>query len=360
MLQRYFNAPVCQGYSGHIKYMEKIYFFLNSYIGMYLTQSVFHSAVAAVLADCCIIAWGITAPARRQALRIGVILLPIAAFPLYQMINPERGNIYFRLDTLMDSSGWLLMKLWGRVPVIAFFIAVLLFTILVFLLQELIPIIRHTAEAAGGNERRDEEGSQEDEELSDSYDISILKALEGIPGENPEVIVIDDEDLVIFSSTGRVPAVYVSTGLIDGLDGDQLRGAVAHEIAHIRRTRRPVLTFLFVFRVLMFFNPVALFEFRRAVQDEEEICDQEAVRATGNPLALSSALEKFLESHDPGHEHGQARDIGDYSHDMLLKKRVARLTAQGHGGVSFSDVDAGRFSLPVFVICTLTMNYFIV
>jgi len=338
--------------------MEKIYFFLNSYLGMYLTQSVFHSAVAAVLADCTIIAWGITSPARRQALRIWVILIPIAAFPVYQILDPERGDIYFRQDALMDTSGWLLMKLWGHLPVIVFFFIVLALTVFIFLFQELLPIIRHTAEATGGKEEGGGDDKGQDEgELPDRYDTSIIKALEGIPGGNPQVVVIDDEDLVVFSSTGRVPAVYVSTGLIDELDGEQLRGAIAHEIAHIRRTRRPVLTFLFVFRVLMFFNPVALFEFRRAVQDEEEICDDEAVRSTGDPIALSSALEKFLESHETGEEQGNVRGIEDYSHDMLLRKRISRLTAEG---TLNADKEAGRFSLPVFILFTLAMNFFIV
>jgi len=344
--------------------MDKIYYFLNSYIGMYMTQSVFHSAVAAVLADFSIAAWGITSPVRRQSLRIGVILLPIVAFPVYQLLNPERGTFYFRFDALMDSGGWLLMSLWGKVPVVFFFFLVLALTIIIFLLQELIPIIGHTAETVRrrGGDGDGQEGVEEDIELPEMYDRAVLEALEGMPGEKPEVVVIDDEDLVVFSSTGRVPAVYVSTGLIDTLEMEQLRGAMAHEIAHIRRTRRPVLTFLFVFRVLMFFNPVALFEFRRAVQDEEEICDDEAVRATGNPAALSSALERFLEEDGLGgpdvHKEGEqgAGGVVDYSHDMLIRKRLARLSAKEQDGQEAT----GRMALPVFVLCALTMNYFIV
>ena len=344
--------------------MEKIYYFLNSYMGMYMTQSVLHSAVAAVLADFSIAAWGITSPVRRQSMRIGVILLPIIAFPVYQLLNPERGAFHFRLDALMDSGGWLLMSLWGKVPVILFFFLVLSLTVIVFLFQELIPIIGHTAETVrrrGGN-GDDEQGAEEEVALPELYDRTVLVALEGMPGEKPEVIIIDDDDLVVFSSTGRVPAVYVSTGLIDTLEMDQLRGAIAHEIAHIRRTRRPVLTFLFVFRVLMFFNPVALFEFRRAVQDEEEICDDEAVRATGNPAALSSALERFLEEDGLGGPDGNkegeqgAGGIVDYSHDMLIKKRLARLSSKGQEGKD----GAGSMSFPVFVFCTLALNYYIV
>jgi Zn-dependent protease with chaperone function len=337
--------------------MEKVYFFLNSYAGMFITQSVLHSAVAAVLADCCIAAWGITAPNHRQSLRIGVILIPILAFPVYQLLDPERGTIYFRLDALMDSGGWLLMKLWGYVPVIAFLVLVLGLTVIVFLFQELLPVVGHTA---GSFMRRGGEGDaadEEDVELPETYDRSVLMALESMPGEKPDVVVIEDEDLVVFSSTGRIPAVYVSTGLVDTLDSEQLRGAIAHEIAHIRRTRRPVLTFLFVFRMLMFFNPVALFEFRRAVQDEEEICDDEAVRATGNPAALSSALERFLE--DDGHEHtpeGSVGRIEEYSHDMQIRNRIKRLMDWDAGAAE----NEGRMFLPVFVLSTLVLNYFIV
>jgi len=337
--------------------METIYYFLNSYAGMFITQSVLHSAVAAVMADCSIAAWGITDPVRRQSMRIGVILIPIVAFPIYQIINPERGGLHFRLDVLLDSGGWLLMKLWGHVPVIAFIGLVLGLTVILFLFQELLPVVGHTAGSLMRKGGKGDDGDDESAEIPERYDQAVLMALGEMPGEKPEVVIIDDEDLVVFSSTGRVPAVYVSTGLLDSLDREQLKGAIAHEIAHIRRTRRPVLTFLFVFRVMMFFNPVALFEFRRAVQEEEEICDEEAVRTTGNPAALTSALERFLEG--DGHaqtDEGAVARIEDYSQDMLIRTRIKRLAALDAGGPDSS----GRMSLLLFVAGTVIVNYFVV
>ena len=342
--------------------MEKVYYLLNSYVGMYITQAVLHSAIAAILADCAIVAWNISNPVRRQHLRMGVILLPIASFPLFQLINHERGSVYFRLDALMDSGGWLLMQLWGRVPVIIFFVLILVLTTLIFLFQELLPVLWHTAESVRSRQEDEQEAEEEDEDdyvLPQRYDDTIMEALSTLPGEKPEVIVIDDEDMVVFSSTGRVPAVYVSTGLMDAFDIEELRGTLSHEIAHIRRTRRPILTFLFVFRVMMFFNPVVLFEFRRAVQDEEEICDDEAVKATGNPVALAVALEKFTQApppYDPDDEERLVDSIEDYSHDMLIKKRVARLC----GNRDSIDNVRGPLQTAAFASGVLILNYFIV
>lgn len=330
-------------------------------MGMYVTQAVLHSAVAAILANCAIIAWGVADPRHRQSMRVGVILIPIVAYPLYQLFDPARGSMWSRPGAVMDSGGWLLMKLWDRVPVILPVAGVLGLAVLVFLLQEFLPVLFHTAQSLLS--KGEEEDAMDDDEVPERYDRAVIDALDGLPEPTPDVVVIDDEDLVVFSSTGRVPAVYVSTGLIDAFRTDELRGAIAHEIAHIRRTRKPLLTFLFVFRVLMFFNPVALFEFRRAVQDEEEICDIDAVSATGNPLALSSALSKFLD-HDTLDEGldgeaagGAVSSVEGYSHDVHIRKRVRILS----GGDMQREKGFGA-ALPVivFIAATVALNYFIV
>lgn len=342
--------------------MERVYYFINSYPGMYLTQAVFHSVVAAILADCSIIAWRITDPVRRQFLRISVIMIPILSFPLFQLINPDRGAVLFRLDTLMDTSGWLLLELWGKVPVIWFFCFVLLLAAFIFIFQEFLPILLHTIRSV---REKDETAVDEDdgsEPLQERYSDAVMRVLDSLPDPRPDIEIIDDDDLVVFSSTGRVPLVYVSTGLIDAFDHEQLRGAVAHEIAHIRRTRKPVLTMLFIFRAMMFFNPVALFEFRRAVQDEEEICDDEAVIATGNPLALSGALGRMTLEPDE-HKADEGGDavvsIAHHSHDIMLGKRIARLSRADGSGMAARG-KGSRLYYPVFVLTTAVMNYYIV
>ena len=73
--------------------------FITSYWGMYIAQSVIHSIIASVIAECAILAWTIGAPQVKQSFRLMVIVLSIASFPTYQFLVPHRGDVYFRLCT---------------------------------------------------------------------------------------------------------------------------------------------------------------------------------------------------------------------------------------------------------------------
>jgi hypothetical protein len=329
----------------------------NSYMGMYVTQSFFHSLIAVAVVDGSIRAWKIDNPLIRQRLRLIVILFPILSFPAFQLINPDRGSIPFRLEALFDSSRWLNLELpWG-IPLGVFFGLALLVTALVFLMQEMIPVIRHALESSRSSldSREPEEGSL------------VHKALEGLDMEKPEVYIVDDDDLLIFSSTGRNPAIFLSSGILESFSVEELRVALAHEIAHIRRSRRPLLVIMFLLRGLMFFNPVVLVDFRRIVQEEEKICDDIAVAETGNPSPMVAVLKKFrytsledLEGVDEtGHGDRPASRakaaLEQYGHELLLESRMDRLeSGSGHR----SEGTWGRFLVTALTITLI--SYFIV
>ena len=288
---------------------------------MYLVQSFLHSLIAAFIVDTALIAWRIESPVMRQRFRLMVIIAPLVSFPFYQFITPDRGSALFRLDALFDIVRWLNLDIWGVLPVGALFLLFLLFTAVIFALQEMLPIVRHSMSPAGSelSESPPEPGSP------------VARALESIPGPKPEVFVIDDEDMVIFSSTGREPAVFLSHGLVASLSGEELAAALAHEIGHIGRSRRPLMVIVFLLRILMFYNPIILMEFRRIVQEEEKICDDVAAELTGKRAALASALRKFYftdsgEQQHPMTDTPRLRDrIEEYSHTMLIESRITRL-----------------------------------
>ncbi len=323
--------------------------FFNSWPGMYLAQSFLHSLVAALIVDTSLIAWKIENPVLRQRFRLLVVILPIIMFPLYQLISPDRGSPLFRLDAVFDITRWLNLEIWGVVPVGVLFLLALVFTAAVFLFQELLPIVRHSASPAGSGfaVSRPDRGTP------------AARALETLPGDPPDVLVIDDEECIIFSSTGKAPAIYLSRGLQENLAIDELRAALAHEIAHIRRSRRPLMVLVFLLRVLMFFNPVILMEFRRIVQEEENICDDVAVGLTGDPQAMAGALKKFSVCEtgalpSPPDAKGLQDRIEEYSHAMMIESRITRLESppaqDANGAVVFTIVLA----------TILTINYFLV
>lgn len=322
----------------------------NSWPGMYLVQSFLHSLIAAFIVDTALIAWKIESPVMRQRFRLMVIITPLVSFPFYQIITPDRGSALFRLEALFDFVRWLNLEIWGVIPVGALFLLFLVFTAVIFVIQEMFPIIRHSISSDGPelSESPPEPGSP------------VARALESIPGQKPDVFILDDDEPVIFSSTGREPAVFLSRGLIGSLSGEELAAALAHEIGHIGRSRRPLMVLVFLLRILMFYNPIILMEFRRIVQEEEKICDDVAATLTGNRSALAGALRKFYYS-DAGDQHHTMPDtprlrdrIEEYSHTMLIESRITRLEEPPAPAMK------GSVAFIIVLVTILSINYYLV
>lgn len=321
----------------------------NTYPGMYITQSFCHSVIAFLIVERTIHIWEITNPLVRQRFRIIIILTAVFSMPLYQIITPDRGSIMFRQSSLFDSKRWLYLEI-GPLPIGLVFIIILLVTSLIFFFQELIPIIKHTIE------------SKEPPGIEEDYNIPPLKtALEEIKDKLTEIRIIKDEDYILYSTTGRSPTIYISTGIIGSLTVDQLRSVIAHEMAHIKRNKIPLLTIIYLLRVLMFFNPLILIEFRRITQEEERICDDMAVSITKNPKALSEALEK-LYLHDKSKVIISKKKLSnlketleEYSHNFHIEVRIKRIEK------GINRVATGHWGIFVFILLVIMIiNYFVV
>lgn len=329
--------------------------FFNSYMmGMYVAQAFSHSLIAALIVDRAIQAWKITNPVVRQRFSLIVMVFPIFSFPLYQTINPQRGSISFRLEALFDINRWLNIELWDKVPLNLFFVFMLVAAALIFLFQEIIPIVRHILKSK-------ESGTEEDWEEEPHEDPVIDEVLADFPGEKPRISLIDDDEFIIFSTTGENPVIFLSTGLVKTLNADETRAAIAHELAHITRSKRPLLVAIYIIRVLMFFNPVVLVEFRRMVQEEEKICDDIAVLMTGKQDALAETLKKFShKGEEPSIKTMKnistvSASLEDYSHSVHMESRIQRL----EGGPIHDTGGAWlRFFLTLSAISVI--NYFIV
>lgn len=318
---------------------------------MYISQSFFHSLIAAVIINGSMHAWKIADPFIRQRFRCLMIVLSIFLFPVYTMINPERGSIYFRLEALIDFNRWLNLELWGKMPLRVPFIIFLAVTAAIFIFQEVVPLLRHMRESKKNR-------TKGKKAVEDPY---VRRALEGLPVEKPDTFILDDDEIVLFSTTGKEPAVFLSTGLARLLDTGQLQAALAHEIAHVNRSRRPVLIVLFLLRIVMFFNPVILLEFRKLVQDEETICDCIAVSMLQKPHALAETLRKLYDSpeetgsRNPGGFSNIRENLENYGHALLIENRIKRLE-KGH-----SCNDKGGWGLTALTgIVIILINYFVV
>lgn len=325
--------------------------FFNSVIGMYLAQSFCHAVIAAMITDRALKAWRIYDPLVRQRFRLIVILFPIVSFPLYQLINPARGSALFRLDSLFDINRWLFLEIWGLMPVSLAFLLLFAITSLVFIFQEMLPVLRHTLDT----------GRPEQESARLETGRFIEEACRRLSIQKPEVVLLDDDSPILFSTTGSNPVVFVSTGLSQALTAEQMQAALAHELAHIARNRRPLLIAVFLLRIIMFFNPVVLVKFRRAVRDEEKICDDIAVSLTRDPAALAATLKMFYQKADeaPGPDPQKVFALNvsleEYSHNLHLADRIRRLESG-----STDRVEQWGVPFTITLLAVAVLNYFIV
>lgn len=324
--------------------------FFSAYPGIHVVQAFLHSLTAVVIADRAIAAWEIKSPVVTQKFHLVSVLAPVLSYPFYQWLNPDRGSLDFRLGALLDSGRWLNLELWGTSPGVILFVLLLAGTTAIFVVQELVPILRHKP----GPE------DPEAERAPPAAESPVTAALGSLPVNPPPALVVHDNDPAIHSVTGGSPVIYLTTGLVRSLEPDELRAALAHEVAHIARSRRPLLIVAYAARVLLFFSPGTLVGFRRAADDEEKICDDWAARVTEQPRALAAALEKL--------RHGEAYAIDDddrgdglsaierISHDLMVRERIRRLE---HGeSAPAAAADWVKFAITLAAI--LVLNYYIV
>jgi hypothetical protein len=112
-------------------------------------------------------------------------------------------------------------------------------------------------------------------------------------GRGPdESVVVDGDEIVLAAAGLRAPRVVVSAGALCALDDPELRAGLEHERGHIARRHR------FVFLLGGLLHSLArLIPGSRAALGQlhfhlERDADEYAVRRTGDPLALASAICK--------------------------------------------------------------------
>ena len=153
--------------------------------------------------------------------------------------------------------------------------------------------------------------------------VDILARNAGLP--MPKVYVIDNDQPNAFA-TGRDPensAVAITTGLMKRLNGDEIAGVMAHELAHIKNRDTLIMTvtatlagalsmlanFAMFFGggenrphpivgiIVMIFAPLAASIVQMAISRAREYeADRVGAEICGQPQALASALEKIAGS----------------------------------------------------------------
>ncbi len=116
-------------------------------------------------------------------------------------------------------------------------------------------------------------------------------------------LLVSDPRAVLAAAGVRSPRVVVSDGALAVLDDAELAAGLEHEWGHVRRLQRIVILTSSLLSSISTFLPGGASAFRHVQFHLERDADRYAVRATGNPLALASAICKVSGVY-PGSENG--------------------------------------------------------
>lgn len=293
--------------------------FFESYIGMFITQSVLHSFITVIIIEMVFYSWEIKDHLIKFRYRLLVLILPIFMFPTYQLLNPDRGTMYFRENTaIFDINKWLAIRLWDVIPLYALFLLFLFLAVIIFVLQEILPTVMEKVTKSGYQ-------LYSTPDISTDIDAIIDNICKKLRIEKPAVQIVDEPYPMLFTTGVKNHTIIISKSLLDKLDDEQLESVLVHEVMHIMRGSSIKTQIIYLLRMLMFYNPVSLIEFRRLVQDEEFICDDLTVSLTKKPDALISALMVFYSypKEDKISNISMVKDIIEsHSHNLLLKERI--------------------------------------
>ncbi|MGE3841373.1 MAG: M56 family metallopeptidase [Vicinamibacterales bacterium] len=245
-----------------------------------IAQLTLHGLVAALVVEGTLRWASITSPDRRFLYRASALAIPVILAPVFALAT-------FRRDAFFQDLSLFVSARWSAIPagpMDARSATMLLLAVVGVLLlgRDLIP-------AAGHLLRRRQGDAALPIPETVREDVAVVAGRMGV--EAPAIHVRPDERHGLHC--GATPAhIFVTTGTIATLSRDELRVALAHELAHLAHRDVTWGWVVFGLRVLQAANPVAQITGRRAVEELEFHADDRAREATGSSHPLARALVK--------------------------------------------------------------------
>lgn len=130
------------------------------------------------------------------------------------------------------------------------------------------------------------------------------------------------DDVLTPCATGFLrPVVWLPASMLTRLPAEQLEALIAHELAHIARRDWLWNALQCAIESVLFFNPAVWWLSRRIRQEREHACDDLAIRAGGEAVALAEALAML------GRARHEAPRLSLAAQGGALLRRVTRLLA---------------------------------
>lgn len=140
------------------------------------------------------------------------------------------------------------------------------------------------------------------------------------------------------------PAILLPASAFTGLTPQQLEAVLAHELAHIRRNDYLVNVLQTGVETLLFYHPAVWWVSRQIRAEREHVCDDMAVRLTGDAMTYARALTRIERLRTTAPRLAMAADGGS------LSTRVSRLVEGSPRPRHLSPLLVGLF----LAVATLT------
>jgi Zn-dependent protease with chaperone function len=249
-------------------------------------QAIFHTLVAALVVEALVRLWGVRQPSQRTALRAVALLWPLVALPAMFLAFPARETEAFRdARALFAGRRWDDLALLG-VGLHAWWVGAMAAAGMALFLMDLVPLLRARADDPASVPPTTPPGRRAAAALADVVAASGSR-------RPPALLYLEEGPPLLYCTGARRPVVVVSRAAVDLLDEGELRGALAHELAHLDRRDPAVSWAVMGLRALMWFNPAFQVLARAMARDAERGADERAAAATGDRVALASGLLKL-------------------------------------------------------------------
>ncbi len=106
----------------------------------------------------------------------------------------------------------------------------------------------------------------------------------------PRLMVIRNSPSPAFTMGVRPPIVVLSADMAEALGLRELKGIMAHELAHARRLDYLGRWFATILRDILLWNPFVALWLNRLLEEQEKACDEYAAKLLHDPGAVASGL----------------------------------------------------------------------
>jgi Zn-dependent protease with chaperone function len=172
-------------------------------------------------------------------------------------------------------------------------------------------------------------------------------------GYEPQVLMLPDGISGAFAAGLGRGKILISRDLIDALDPEELKGILAHEIAHLRSRDVPVVFVAGLLRDLVVWNPFAHVALRKLISDREYEADRRAAALTGDPLSVASGLLRIVEVARDRKGLSQRAVLAFWRPGHSISRRVTQLIAVADGKSSSATPTQLPFLMATLLVAVL-------